>query len=100
MSMAEDRRRYRAAGLEAQYFRWPREAFMEGMEAILEALKADESLEPRARFGLTEKGVVTLWHYTSRPEKAPKASGYGEESEGFNIAVPCPPDCDPPPNGD
>lgn len=91
MGMTQDIERYRAAGLAAEYHRWDRVTFLHGMSKMLEALKADPTLEPRAAFGLTDKGLLTLWHYTVSTGKAATEGDDG----GFNLSFPCPPLCPP-----
>lgn len=89
MARLDDVKRYQAAGMRADYFTWNREHFIKEMGRLIERLKGDKSLEPRACFGLTEKGVATLWHFT-----APAGAKADEGDDGFEISWPCPP-CEP-----
>jgi hypothetical protein len=98
MSMAEDRRRYRAAGLAHEYFEIDGPKFAQLMQPMLDAIAADPALTVRMRTDtLTEGGVQTLWHYLGGRRQADgsvaELAGDGEDDCAFNIAVPCPPDC-------
>lgn len=91
MGMSQDIERYRAAGLAAEYHRWERDTFVKTVKTVLKALDADPAAEPRARFGLNEKGVITLWLYAADPT----AARGGGDPPGGDESFPCPPLCGP-----
>ena len=91
MTMAESVAAFKAAGLAAEYHRWDRDTFLKNMGEMLKKLEANPALEPRARFGLDEKGAVVLWHYLAGGAQA--EGGDCEPPDCFDISHPCPPFC-------
>ena len=101
MSMAEDRRRYRAAGLLATHHILKRSAG--GSAAQVKRMDEDKSLYPVIALGLSEKEKVSVWRFLMRFDAETKAMvelADGEDDCAENISHPCPPSCNPPPNGD
>jgi hypothetical protein len=76
------------AGLYARSHSWDREVFIEKMGALLDLLKADRSLTPRARVGL-ENGHVVLWHYLAPSD--PRVASSDDDVAAFDDSFPCPP---------
>lgn len=103
MSMSEDIKRYRAAGLAHEEFLIGGPTFAKLVRPMLDAIEADSRLVVATRNDtLTADGKQTQWHYLrgrKREDGTVEALADGEDNCAFNIAVPCPPDCNPP-NGD
>lgn len=95
MSMSEDRRRYRAAGLAHDHFELDGPEFLKLIEPMREAIKKDPTLVVATRDDtLTEDGKQTLWHYLIGRRQADSSIvdlAEGEDDCGFNISKPCPP---------
>jgi hypothetical protein len=104
MSMQEDRRRYRAAGLAHEEFVTDGPKFAKLVTPMLDRIAKDPTLVVATRSDtLGEDGMQTEWHYLKGRRQADgkvAALAEGEDDCAFNIAVPCPPSCNPPPNGD
>jgi hypothetical protein len=79
-------------GLFATSHGWDRKEFIDRMTTMLKLLKADESLQPRARFGVKD-GRIVLWHYLAGAQDG-KAATEGDNGE-FDISFPCPPNFPP-----
>jgi hypothetical protein len=95
MSMSEDVARYVKAGLAAEHHTWDREVFIRHMSALLEKLRADKDAVPAVRFGLSEAGMLVVWHYLLRRDGDVGTRSHEdcEPDECFDISHPCPPFC-------
>jgi hypothetical protein len=75
-------------GLFATSHGWDRKEFIDRMSKLLERLKANEGLQPRARFGVKD-GRIVLWHYTAPADN--RAASSDDDQAAFDISFPCPP---------
>lgn len=76
--------RFKAAGLQAEYFWWPDETDEQFIE-LLKQKKQTPGSQHRTYMGLTTDGLVTMWHCLF--------SADGVYLFGFNNSFPCPPRC-------